>query len=87
MYEIEGSSLFTARSLQFINSHMKRSIFVTILLFCATTIMAQQYPFQNPQLSSEERAKDLISRLTVNEKDWKTARFWAFRFGHPMWIC
>ncbi|GAO28870.1 beta-glucosidase [Geofilum rubicundum JCM 15548] len=29
---------------------------------------AQSFPFQNPDLSSEERAKDLISRLTVEEK-------------------
>ncbi len=28
----------------------------------------QTLPFQNPNLSSEERAKDLISRLTLNEK-------------------
>ncbi|MBN1181071.1 MAG: hypothetical protein JXB49_02210, partial [Bacteroidales bacterium] len=27
-----------------------------------------QYPFQNPKLSSEERARDLISRLTLDEK-------------------
>ncbi len=31
-------------------------------------VQAQQYPFQNPKLSSEERAKDLISRLTLEEK-------------------
>jgi beta-glucosidase len=29
---------------------------------------AQLFPFQNPDLSSEERAKDLISRLTLEEK-------------------
>ena len=29
---------------------------------------AQQLPFQNPNLSSEERAKDLICRLTLEEK-------------------
>ena len=28
----------------------------------------QQLPYQNPNLSSEERAKDLISRLTLEEK-------------------
>lgn len=36
-------------------------------LFNAVGI-AQQYPFQNPALSSEERAKDLITRLTLEEK-------------------
>ena len=30
--------------------------------------MAQQLPFQNPNLNSEERARDLISRLTLKEK-------------------
>ena len=28
----------------------------------------QQLPYQNPNLSSAERAKDLISRLTLEEK-------------------
>ena len=44
-------------------------------LFCVTTIFllngtlwAQQFPYQNPNLSSEIRAKDLISRLTLDEK-------------------
>ncbi len=32
------------------------------------SLWAQQYPFHNPRLSSEERAKDLISRLTLEEK-------------------
>ncbi|MBN1767953.1 MAG: glycoside hydrolase family 3 C-terminal domain-containing protein [Prolixibacteraceae bacterium] len=31
-------------------------------------IFGQQYPYQNSKLSSEERAKDLISRLTLEEK-------------------
>jgi beta-glucosidase len=39
-----------------------------IYYFAVVTIFAQQYPFQNPKLSSEDRAKDLISRLTVSEK-------------------
>ncbi len=33
-----------------------------------SSLWGQQYPFQNPGLSSEERAKDLISRLTLEEK-------------------
>ncbi|MBN2806044.1 MAG: glycoside hydrolase family 3 C-terminal domain-containing protein, partial [Prolixibacteraceae bacterium] len=31
-------------------------------------LFAQQYPFQNPDISFEERANDLISRLTLDEK-------------------
>ena len=37
------------------------------LLFSAATAVAQ-LPYQNPALSSGERAKDLISRLTLEEK-------------------
>jgi len=44
-----------------------------LLLFAGSAVwslavFAQQYPFRNPDLSSEERAKDLISRLTLEEK-------------------
>jgi beta-glucosidase len=41
---------------------------VIAFIFLTFNIFAQQYPFQNPDLSSEERAKDLISRLTLEEK-------------------
>lgn len=41
---------------------------VLAVLFIATGLSGQQYPFQNPNLSSEARAKDLISRLTIEEK-------------------
>ncbi|UCH15870.1 MAG: glycoside hydrolase family 3 protein, partial [Bacteroidales bacterium] len=46
---------------------MKRFLLITIC-FLAIKIWGQQYPFQNPTLSSEERAKDLISRITLEEK-------------------
>ncbi len=45
----------------------KKLFIVTALLFFMNT-WAQQLPFQNPNLSSEERAKDLICRLTLEEK-------------------
>ena len=46
-----------------------KKILILIICFCASTMVwAQQYPFQNPNLSSKERAKDLISRLTLEEK-------------------
>ncbi len=38
-----------------------------IMLF-SVVVCAQPYPYQNPALSSEERAKDLIARLTLEEK-------------------
>jgi beta-glucosidase len=39
-----------------------------ICLFGMLHVSAQEFPFQNPELSSAERAKDLISRLTIEEK-------------------
>jgi len=47
---------------------MKINCFVIISLFSIFSINAQKFPYQNPSLSSEERAKDLISRLTLEEK-------------------
>ena len=46
---------------------MKKPAFILSLLF-ASCCFAQNYPYQNPALSSEQRAKDLISRLTLQEK-------------------
>jgi beta-glucosidase len=42
--------------------------FILLLLLLSTYSFAQQLPYQNPNLSAEERAKDLISRLTLEEK-------------------
>jgi beta-glucosidase len=39
---------------------------VSIALF--SDVAAQQYPYQNPALNSDERAKDLLLRLTLEEK-------------------
>src|SRR5512138_1164693 len=47
---------------------MKKILLVLFNLFLAVFTQAQQFPFQNPSLTSEERAKDLISRLTLEEK-------------------
>lgn len=47
-----------------------KQFFVSLLvgLCLSATLNAQMLPYQNPQLSSEERAKDLLSRLTLEEK-------------------
>ncbi len=45
-----------------------RLTLVVICFLLSANLWGQQYPFQNPNLSSEERAKDLISRLTLEEK-------------------
>jgi len=42
--------------------------FVLALLLLSTFCFSQKLPYQNPNLSSAERAKDLISRLTLEEK-------------------
>jgi beta-glucosidase len=42
--------------------------FILVLLLLSTYSFAQQLPYQNPNLRAEERAKDLISRLTLEEK-------------------
>jgi beta-glucosidase len=47
---------------------MKKIIFFTLSLILASSLWGQKFPYQNPGLSSEARAKDLISRLTINEK-------------------
>ena len=49
-------------------SNIKKGFYFIAVLLFTSNLWAQQYPFQNPKLSSEERAKDLISRLTLEEK-------------------
>ena len=47
---------------------MKRAIIISLTLVMVSSLWGQQYPFQNSALTSEERAKDLITRLTLDEK-------------------
>jgi beta-glucosidase len=47
---------------------MKKAIFILSALFLAGSLAAQQLPYQNRELSSEQRAEDLCSRLTLEEK-------------------
>jgi beta-glucosidase len=46
---------------------MKKPAFL-LSLFITSFCFAQNYSYQNPNLSAEQRAKDLISRLTLQEK-------------------
>jgi beta-glucosidase len=46
---------------------IKVRLLVLSFLF-SVSLWAQQYPYQNADLSSEERANDLLSRLTLSEK-------------------
>ncbi len=52
------------RSQQYFKEHL---LMILIITFSSFRVDAQ-LPYQNPSLSSEERAKDLISRLTLEEK-------------------
>lgn len=54
-------------SLPFKN-HSQRYIFLILCLIIVGCSKGPEFPFQNPELSSKERAKDLISRLTLEEK-------------------
>jgi beta-glucosidase len=43
-------------------------LFITLFLFGITILPQYKYPFNNPDLSIEERVNDLVSRLTLEEK-------------------
>ena len=47
---------------------MKRKIVTVLLTGLCAIASAQMLPYQNPQLSAEERAEDLLGRLTLEEK-------------------
>jgi len=47
---------------------IKKGLFIGITLLISVNSWAQLLPYKNPNLSSEERAKNLISRLTLSEK-------------------
>jgi len=47
---------------------MKKELLLVLGFFLAVNLCGQQLPYQNPGLTSEQRAKDLISRLTLSEK-------------------
>ena len=47
---------------------MKKPFLTTLLSLAASAMMAQVLPYQNPNLTAEQRADDLIGRLTLEEK-------------------
>ena len=56
-----------------------------ISVFCAgVSLSAQNFPYQNPNLSAKERAVDLCSRLTLEEKaQLKGARSGSLQSSNP----
>src|ERR1035437_1611639 len=47
---------------------MKTNLLIALILIISMQLRGQQLPYQNSKLTSEERANDLISRLTLSEK-------------------
>ena len=48
---------------------MKIKLFLTMIMgLCATAVCAQTWPYQDARLSAAQRADDLLSRLTLDEK-------------------
>lgn len=47
---------------------MKKLVLTTLFMIGTSALVAQTLPYQNPNLSAEKRADDLISRLTLEEK-------------------
>ena len=49
---------------------MKSKQLITLFIVSTSilSLHAQHLPYQNPSLSAEQRAKDLCSRLTLEEK-------------------
>ena len=45
-----------------------RKLILMLLMACAVAVHAQVLPYQNPELSAEQRADDLLGRLTIEEK-------------------
>lgn len=47
---------------------MLKHVLLTVFMGSALLVAAQPYPYQNPELTARERARDLLSRLTLEEK-------------------
>jgi beta-glucosidase len=50
------------------NNNMRKQLCFFVCFLFSLNLHAQTMPYQDPNLSSEERAKDLITRLTLEEK-------------------
>lgn len=47
---------------------MRKLFFLSLIVFFNLVLKAQNYPFQNPKLSDEDRLDNLISLMTLDEK-------------------
>ncbi len=53
---------------EYLGGNMRKGLLSILSFLISANLWAQTMPYQNPNLGSEERAKDLISRLTLEEK-------------------
>ena len=54
-----------------------RHLLIVLLVFTSNSpLYAQQAPYKNSKLSPEARAKDLLSRMTLDEKLMQTQCLW-----------
>src|SRR5215469_14780973 len=51
--------------------HLRKPLFLFILLTMCTQAFTQAPAYKNPSLSIDERVKDLLARMTPEEKFWQ----------------
>lgn len=56
---------------------MKKNLVITVLLLLSTVAEAESLPYKNANLSPQERAKDLLSRMTLDEKIMQLECVWG----------
>jgi beta-glucosidase len=54
------------------NKSMKKSSVIILFYFISTNLFSQEFvPYKNPKLPVQERVKDLLARMTPEEKFWQ----------------
>src|SRR6476469_1168357 len=56
---------------------LKKSHLLLLILLLAEITLAQKLPYKNTNLSPEARAKDLLFRMTLDEKLMQTQCIWS----------
>lgn len=58
---------------------MKKTIIFIVLLMLAMTASAEKLPYKDSSLTPQERAKDLLGRMTLDEKIMQLQCVWALK--------